>query len=79
MRALVKERQKFIDEEKKLQEEAKHQERLDKAATIIQSVWRGYMVRHELGKYKGIRKRLKRRKKLRKPKKEERKFGKKRR
>lgn len=81
MCVLIKERQEFIDEciteEKKLQEEAKYQEKLDKAATVIQSVWRSYMVRHELGKYKGLRKRLKRYKKLRKLKKEA--FGKKKR
>lgn len=79
MSALIKKRQEFIDEcvaeEKKLQEEKKYREKLDKAATVIQSAWRSYMVRHELGKYKGLRKRLKRHKKLRKLKKEA--FGKK--
>ena len=47
-------RQEFIDEciaeEKRLKEE----EKLNKAATIIQSIWRGYMVRKQLGKYKGL-------------------------
>lgn len=65
MRALIDRRQKFIDkcnaEEKILQEEAK----LNRAATIIQSIWRGHMVRHQLGKYKNLQKRLRKRKKLR--------------
>ncbi|CAL1679942.1 unnamed protein product [Lasius platythorax] len=64
MRTLIDKRQKFIDEciaeEKRLQEEAK----LNRAATIIQSIWRGHMVRQQLGKYKNLRKRLRRRKKL---------------
>lgn len=69
MRDLIDKRQKFIDEciaeEKRLQEEAK----LNKAATIIQSIWKGYMVRQQLGKYKNLLKRLRKRKKLRKQKK----------
>lgn len=66
--ALMDERQKFIDEciaeEKMLKEE----EKLNKAATRIQSTWRGHMVRQQLGKYKGLRKRLKKRKRLSKKK-----------
>ncbi|XP_029661740.1 dynein regulatory complex protein 9-like [Formica exsecta] len=70
MRALIDKRQKLIDEciaeEKRLQEEAK----LNKAATIIQSIWKGHMVRQQLGKYKNLLKRLRKRKKLSKQKKE---------
>jgi len=62
-------RQEFIDEciaeEKRLKEE----EKLNKAATIIQSIWRGYMVRKQLGKYKDLWKQLKKRKRLRQKKK----------
>ncbi|XP_070172059.1 dynein regulatory complex protein 9-like [Polyergus mexicanus] len=70
MRALIDKRQKLIDkciaEDKRLQEEAK----LNKAATIIQSIWKGHMVRQQLGKYKNLLKRLRKRKKLSKQKKE---------
>jgi len=65
MRALMKKRQKFIDEYSALEEILKKEEKLNKAATVIQSIWRGHMVRQQLGKYKGLRKRLKKRKKLR--------------
>ncbi|RLU14900.1 hypothetical protein DMN91_012787 [Ooceraea biroi] len=54
----------YISEERRLREEAEHRGKLHKAATVIQSRWRGHMVRRELGKYKNLRKRLKRRKKL---------------
>ncbi|XP_011254166.1 dynein regulatory complex protein 9 [Camponotus floridanus] len=64
MRTLIDERQKFIEEEERLQEEAK----LNRAATIIQSIWRGHMVRQQLGKYKNLQKGLKKQKKLRKQK-----------
>lgn len=55
-------RQKFIDdciaEEAILKEEEKN-----KAALTIQSLWKGYMVRQRLGKYKDLPKRkLKKRK-----------------
>lgn len=62
MRALKKKREEFIDESKRLEKEAKYREKLNKAATIIQSIWRGYMVRHKLGEYKSLRKRKKRKK-----------------
>ncbi|KYM90980.1 IQ domain-containing protein G [Atta colombica] len=69
IRTLMNKRQEFIDEciaeEKRLKEE----EKLNKAATIIQSTWRGYMVRKQLGKYKGLWKQLKKRKRLRQKKK----------
>lgn len=69
MRDLIDKQQKLIDEciaeEKRLQEEAK----LNKAATIIQSIWKGYMVRHQLGQYKNLLKRLRKQKKLREQKK----------
>ncbi|XP_012061589.1 PREDICTED: IQ domain-containing protein G-like [Atta cephalotes] len=69
IRTLMNKRQEFIDEciaeEKRLKEE----EKLNKAATIIQSIWRGYMVRKQLGKYKGLWKQLKKRKRLRQKKK----------
>ncbi|XP_014481879.1 PREDICTED: IQ domain-containing protein D-like [Dinoponera quadriceps] len=58
MRALRDTRQEFIDEcdaeEKRLQEEARYREKLNRAATIIQSAWRDYMVRHKLGQYKDL-------------------------
>lgn len=63
MRTLINKRQKFIDEciveEERLQEEAK----LNRAATVIQSIWRGHMVRQQLGRYKNLRKRSKKQKK----------------
>lgn len=65
MRTLKDKRQKFINEyiaeEKILQEDTRYQERLNRAATIIQSAWKGYMVRRKLKKR---RKRLKKDKKL---------------
>lgn len=74
MRFLRDERQELINEcimvEKRLREEADHRDRLSRAATIIQSTWRGYVVRQGLGKYKNLRKRLRRRKKLSEMKKE---------
>lgn len=51
---------KHIAEQKRLQEETEELNRLNQAAIIIQSMWKGYMVRHKLGKYKKLRKRLKR-------------------
>jgi len=63
MRTLIDERQKFIEEEERLQEA-----KLNRAATIIQSIWRGHMVRQQLGKYKNLQKRFKKQKKLRKQK-----------
>jgi len=59
---------KCIIEERRLREEVEEINKLYRAATIIQAAWKGYMVRHELGKYKNLRKRLKKRKKLRKKK-----------
>lgn len=64
MHALMDERQKFIDECIAEEEMLKEEEKLNKAATLIQSMWRGHMVRQELGKYKGLRKRMKKRKRL---------------
>lgn len=69
MRALRDKRQEFIDEciaeEKRLQEETKYLEKLNKAATIIQSIWRGYVVRKKLGQYKDLKKqKMKNQKKL---------------
>nr|XP_012231297.1 PREDICTED: IQ domain-containing protein D-like [Linepithema humile] len=69
MRALKKKREEFIDESKRLEEEAKHREKLNKSATIIQSVWRGHMVRHQLGKYKNLWKRKKRKRRKKQSKK----------
>jgi len=68
MRTLMEKRQKFIDKCIAEEEILKKEEKLNKAATIIQSLWRGYMVRQQLGKYKDLRKRLKKRKTI-KPKK----------
>lgn len=64
MRALMDERQKFIDECIAEEKILREKEKLNKAATLIQSIWRGHMVRQQLGKYKGLRKRLKKRKRL---------------
>ncbi|KAF7396485.1 hypothetical protein HZH66_007347 [Vespula vulgaris] len=62
------ERQEVIDnylaEIKRLEEEAKYQALLNHAATVIQAAIRGYLVRHELGEYKNLRARLRKRKKL---------------
>lgn len=69
MRALKEKQEEFIEESKRLIEEAKHREKLNKAATIIQSIWRGYVVRHQLGKYKNLWKRKKRKKPRKKMKK----------
>lgn len=67
MRALRDERQKFIDEciaeEKRLQEEMRYQEKLNKAATIIQRTWRSYIEQLKL-KQKDLKKHAKNRKKL---------------
>lgn len=63
----MEKRQKFIDKCIAEEEILKKEEKLNKAATIIQSLWRGHMVR-QLGKYKGLRKRSKKRKKLSKKK-----------
>lgn len=68
MRTLMEKRQKFIDQCFAEEEILKKEEKLNKAAIIIQSLWRGHMVRQQLGKYKGLRKRLKKRKKLRQKK-----------
>lgn len=64
MRTLMEKRQKFIDKCIAEEEILKKEEKLNKAAIIIQSLWRGHMVRQQLGKYKGLRKRSKKRKKL---------------
>ncbi|XP_011882209.1 PREDICTED: IQ domain-containing protein D-like [Vollenhovia emeryi] len=64
MRALMDKRQKFIDQFIAEEEILEEKEKLNKAATLIQSIWRGHMVRQQLGKYKGLRRRLKRRKRL---------------
>lgn len=69
MRSLMDERQKFIDKCIAEEEISKKEEKLNKAAKIIQSLWRGHMVRKELGQYKGLRKQLKKQKKLIKKKK----------
>ncbi|KYQ55580.1 IQ domain-containing protein G [Trachymyrmex zeteki] len=58
MPALMDKRQKFIDESTVEENRLKEEEKLNKAATVIQSTWRGHMVRQQLGKYKGLWKRL---------------------
>ncbi|KYN44230.1 IQ domain-containing protein G [Trachymyrmex septentrionalis] len=65
MRALMDERQKLIEECIVEENRLKEEEKLRKAATVIQSIWRGHMVRNQLGKYKGLWKKLKKRKKKR--------------
>lgn len=61
-------KQAFIDEceaEKGKQvKEAEYWSAIHAAATSIQALWRGYIVRHELGRYKGLKGKLKRRKRL---------------
>ncbi|KAK0175112.1 hypothetical protein PV327_008892 [Microctonus hyperodae] len=56
-------RQAFIDEfEKEKREkvkEAEYRMEIHKAATIIQSIWRGYMVRHQLAQYQQLWDKLK--------------------
>ncbi|XP_035719512.1 dynein regulatory complex protein 9-like [Vespa mandarinia] len=68
LRVMKDERQAFIDENlaeiRRLEEEAKYQAILHRAATIIQAAIRGYFVRHELGEYKNLRAQLRKRKKL---------------
>ncbi|XP_047353821.1 dynein regulatory complex protein 10-like isoform X3 [Vespa velutina] len=68
LRIMKDERQAFIDENlaeiRRLEEEAKYQAILHRAATIIQAAIRGYFVRHELGEYKNLRAQLRKRKKL---------------
>ncbi|KAK2578724.1 hypothetical protein KPH14_007800 [Odynerus spinipes] len=68
LRAVRDERQAFIDaclaEIRRIEEEAKYQETINRAATIIQAAWRGYMVRHEVGEFKDLRAQLRKRKKL---------------
>ncbi|XP_011707319.1 PREDICTED: cilia- and flagella-associated protein 58-like [Wasmannia auropunctata] len=68
MHASMDERQKFIEECIAEEERLKEEEKLNKAATVIQSTWRGHMVRQQLGQYKDLWKRLKKRNKLRKKK-----------
>ncbi|XP_020283489.1 IQ domain-containing protein D-like isoform X2 [Pseudomyrmex gracilis] len=63
MRTLKKDGRELIDEETRLYNEARRRERLNEAATIIQSLWRGFMVRNKLGKYKYLRRLGKRKKK----------------
>lgn len=46
------ERQKFIDVCIAMEELLKEEERLHKAAIVIQSAWRGHVVRQQLEKYK---------------------------
>lgn len=66
MRVLMDKRQEIIEECITEEEKLKKEEKLNEAATLIQSIWRGHMVRQQLGKYKGLRKRLKKQKKLNK-------------
>ncbi|XP_018363544.1 PREDICTED: IQ domain-containing protein G-like [Trachymyrmex cornetzi] len=65
MHALMDKRQKFINECIAEENRLKEEEKLSKAATVIQSTWRGHMVREQLGKYKGLWKQLKKRKRSR--------------
>lgn len=66
LRALKRDGQELIDEETRLYNEARHRAKLDEAATIIQSLWKGFMVREKLGKYKYLRRLGKRKKKVEK-------------
>lgn len=75
-RNLQKERQIFIDayieEQEKIKSEMDYWDAVNSAATLIQAVWRGYMVRHELGPFVGLKKKV-----GRKPKKSKKKYKKK--
>ncbi|XP_023288859.1 uncharacterized protein LOC105696729 [Orussus abietinus] len=66
--ALREERQVFIDEcyaeKDRIKREEKYWLAVHAAATKIQSTFRGHMVRHELGQYKGLQSWLRKRKRL---------------
>ncbi|XP_033225842.1 dynein regulatory complex protein 9-like [Belonocnema kinseyi] len=68
LNSLYAERQAFIDEcyeeEERIRREEEYRKTLNKSALRIQSFWRGYMVRKQLGKYKELWTRLRKRKKL---------------
>ncbi|XP_048515054.1 dynein regulatory complex protein 10-like [Athalia rosae] len=66
LKALKDSRQAFIDEvtaeKERLIREEEYWKGIHRAATIIQCQWRGYMVRKQIGPFKGLWLRLKRRK-----------------
>ncbi|XP_032452821.1 uncharacterized protein LOC103318122 isoform X1 [Nasonia vitripennis] len=80
-RILQKERQIFIDayveEQEKIKSEMDYVDAVNSAATLIQAIWRGYMVRHELGPFFGLKKKIGKRpkKSKKKAKKKTRKFS----
>ncbi|XP_015120811.1 dynein regulatory complex protein 9 [Diachasma alloeum] len=65
---LSRERQEFIDDcvtrRKVMAEEKAYWDAIHRAAAVIQALWRGCMVRRQLGPYRGLRKALKKRKKM---------------
>ncbi|XP_058799313.1 dynein regulatory complex protein 9 [Phymastichus coffea] len=67
IRDLQKERQvvvdEYMEEQKKINDENEYWKTVNEQATIIQSIWRGYMVRHRLGPFDAIFKLAAKRKK----------------
>lgn len=65
--ALQEERQKLINqylaEEDNLKMDEEYKRAVNKAAVLIQSLWKGYMVRHRLGRYKRVFETLKNKRK----------------
>ncbi|XP_046741501.1 dynein regulatory complex protein 9-like [Diprion similis] len=59
-------RQVFIDEvlaeKERVKKEEEYWREIHRVATLIQAQWRGYMVRKQIGPFKGLRARLKKRK-----------------
>ncbi|KAJ8670106.1 hypothetical protein QAD02_001365 [Eretmocerus hayati] len=41
----------YLDEQKRIEDEIKYTAAVNRAATLIQAIWKGYMVRHRLGPY----------------------------
>ena len=70
---LKNKRQKLIDEcneeREKRRLKREHEALLNKSARKIQAQWRGFMVRHRLGRYKDLFTKLKNRKEKKKKKK----------
>jgi hypothetical protein len=60
-----------LEEQKKVDDEKEYWKSVNESATIIQAIWRGYMVRHKLGCFSeiGYKKPRKTRKKSKKSKK----------
>ncbi|KAF7994385.1 hypothetical protein HCN44_003857 [Aphidius gifuensis] len=65
---LLMTREKFVEDCQKqrqiIADEKEYWEIVNRSAVIIQSLWKGFMVRQQLGQYQGLWKSLKKRKKL---------------